>query len=257
MKLKYSVALAAMVLFAGVNGAKAEEAGSLWNGMYISAGGGASFLQADEARNSQIDDNNNLANYWSMNDGSNDAGAFGAFGTVGGGFNMSGGSALVGRDASYDMGKAKYEREDNLACYADEANCNSDYESSLSIGNRWSVGGRLGILASDNVLLFASAGYTQAKVNASATFEGFDDNSNNNVVLSDSSSEWADGYYVGGGIEAALSENVSVRAEYRYADYGSISLADSYGNGSSNNYLEHDFSDITEQSVRMTLAVHF
>lgn len=262
MKLKYSAALAAMILFAGVNGAKADEASSAWNGLYISAGGGASYLQADEYRNSQIDDGYwNMANYWSMNEGSSDAGAFGAFGTVGAGINMSGGNAVFGLDASYDMGKAKYDREDNLACNANANNCNSNYWSELSIGNRWSVGGRIGVLANDNVLLFASAGYTQAKIEASATFEGFDDNTDYTTTLTDSSSEWTDGYYVGGGIEAALSENVSVRAEYRYSDFGNITLEDGQTGNNGPNYVDndlyHEFNNVTDQSVRMTLAVHF
>jgi opacity protein-like surface antigen len=35
-------------------------------------------------------------------------------------------------------------------------------------------------------------------------------------------SEWLDGFYIGGGVETLLTETISLKFEYRFADYGSI-----------------------------------
>jgi outer membrane immunogenic protein len=74
-----------------------------------------------------------------------------------------------------------------------------------------SVRVRLG-LALDRALLYVTGG---------AAFAGFD-----NTYLTglgfDSVSKTRTGWTVGGGIEYALNANWSIRAEYRYADYGSF-----------------------------------
>ena len=72
------------------------------------------------------------------------------------------------------------------------------------------VTARAGYLVGDNTLLYARGGYTNAKVRTSVSdAAGFR-----------SASENRDGWLVGGGLEHALSENVSARAEYRYSDFG-------------------------------------
>lgn len=266
---KYSAAIGAMLLFAGVADAQAEEAGSaVWNGLTLGIGGGASYLNAEESRDSYIDDYYvNLANFYTQEDGTNDAGAFGAFGTIEAGYNMQAGGAVVGLSANYDMGKSDQDRHDNLACFANAANCIANYDSELKIGNRWAVGGRVGVLATESVLLFASGGYTQAKVNASATLEGDHHPEASDYwagadILSDSYSGWKSGYYVGGGVEAALSSTMSLKVEYRYTDLGSISLSDDIstdpdGESGMNAELSNDFKNITDQQIRATIAVHF
>ena len=80
-----------------------------------------------------------------------------------------------------------------------------------------SIRGRLGV-AFDRVLIYATGG---------VAFGGF----NTNVALSDpndgifvngSRSNTRVGWTVGGGIQYAVTNNWSVRAEYRYTDFGSI-----------------------------------
>jgi outer membrane immunogenic protein len=69
---------------------------------------------------------------------------------------------------------------------------------------------RAGYLAGENTLVYARGGYANARVNtAIQDVNGFR-----------SASENRDGWLVGGGVEQALSDNVSARVEYRYSDLG-------------------------------------
>ena len=75
-----------------------------------------------------------------------------------------------------------------------------------------SVRGRLGV-AVDRVLFYATGGvaFGDLKNTYINTFNG----------STDSLSHTRIGYTVGGGVEYAVTNNVSVRVEYRYTDYGS------------------------------------
>lgn len=67
---------------------------------------------------------------------------------------------------------------------------------------------RAGYLVNDDTLLYARGGYTNARVRTA-----IEDSAG---IHSASSNR--DGWLVGGGVEHALSDNVSARAEYRYSD---------------------------------------
>jgi outer membrane immunogenic protein len=70
------------------------------------------------------------------------------------------------------------------------------------------LSGRAGYLVTDNTLLYARGGYTNARIKTS-----IDD-----AAGFSSATENRDGWLVGGGVEHALSDNVSARLEYRYSD---------------------------------------
>jgi outer membrane immunogenic protein len=70
------------------------------------------------------------------------------------------------------------------------------------------VGGRAGFVVGGNNLLYAKAGYTNARFSVSGTDTG--------VTLARGN---LDGYRVGAGIEHQLSNNMFVKAEYRYSNY--------------------------------------
>jgi opacity protein-like surface antigen len=82
-----------------------------------------------------------------------------------------------------------------------EVNGNRPFDHNYS----WSVGARLGRLVNPATLLYGTAGYTQAELEASGT-------------LSDSNT--FDGYFVGAGIETFLRENWAIKLEYRFSDFG-------------------------------------
>ena len=87
-----------------------------------------------------------------------------------------------------------------------------------------SIRGRLGI-AVDRVLFYATGG---------AAFGGFDQHYVNTITgATDSFSHGRFGVTVGAGAEYALTNNWSIRAEYRYTDFGNFTdnLANSTGSG--------------------------
>jgi outer membrane immunogenic protein len=77
-----------------------------------------------------------------------------------------------------------------------------------------SIRGRLGV-AWDRVLLYATGGAAFAGVDATYT----------SPFRSVSKSSTRVGWTVGGGIEYAVTNNWSIRAEYRYSDFGSFSTS--------------------------------
>ena len=118
----------------------------------------------------------------------------------------------------------------------------SNYRANYALGGltdntrrqiQGSVRGRLGF-AVDRALFYATGG------------AAFGDIKNNytNVLngLSDSLSHTRVGYTVGAGIEYAVTNNVSLRAEYRYTDFGSFSdnLAGSTAGGVNVRHHEKD-----------------
>jgi len=72
------------------------------------------------------------------------------------------------------------------------------------------IGGRVGAVVGGNNLLYAKAGYTNARYSVSGTATGVDLAHGN-----------LDGVRVGAGIEHQLSNNMFVKAEYRYSNYQS------------------------------------
>ncbi len=118
----------------------------------------------------------------------------------------------------------------------------SNYKSTYLLGGisdstrqniQGSVRGRLGV-AVDRALFYATGGVA------------FGDLGNNYVNtlngLTDSYSHTRVGYTVGGGIEYAITNNFSLRAEYRYTDFGKFSdvLATSTGGGVAVRHHETD-----------------
>jgi outer membrane immunogenic protein len=67
---------------------------------------------------------------------------------------------------------------------------------------------RAGYLVTDNTLLYARGGYTNARVRTSIE----------DAAGVRSASTNRDGWLVGGGVEHAINDNISARAEYRYSD---------------------------------------
>lgn len=73
------------------------------------------------------------------------------------------------------------------------------------------VGGRLGAVVGDNVLLYGKLGYTNARI--AAVYD------NGTTVVSDAGN--GDGIRAGAGVDVAFGRNMFVRAEYRYSNYES------------------------------------
>jgi outer membrane immunogenic protein len=82
--------------------------------------------------------------------------------------------------------------------------------TTFSFDNQWSVGARLGLVRSCCTLWYGMVGYTQAEFEIS----------DQGVI----NAETMKGYFVGLGVEQALSKNVSLKLEYRYSDYDDFTV---------------------------------
>ena len=119
-----------------------------------------------------------------------------AFSTIGGAF---GGAGVVGIEGDVDGSSARA----NYALGGINVNARNDIQGSIR--------GRVGI-AVDRVLFYATGG---------AAFGDLRNGYTNTITgVQGSQSKTRVGYTVGGGIEYGITNNVSVRAEYRYTDFG-------------------------------------
>ena len=86
-----------------------------------------------------------------------------------------------------------------------------------------SIRGRVGV-AFDRVLIFATGGVAFGGFNTDVSLSTFDA-TGAPFFASASRSNTRVGWTVGGGIEYAITNNWSVRAEYRFTDFGTINEA--------------------------------
>ena len=119
----------------------------------------------------------------------------------------------------------------------------------------WSVGGRVGWLASPATLVYVPIGYTQAQ------YSWTDKYVLNNLKPTPRSG-WTDGVYVGAGLETRVGGNWTLRGEYRYSWLDPVCVSKSAALptcrgadvASSGLVREEQF---VEQSMRVALAYRF
>src|SRR5690606_12966639 len=96
----------------------------------------------------------------------------------------------------------QFSKNDELSANTDAARFTLDPKRSIDLT------ARAGYLASDNTLLYARGGYTNARGASSVQA----------VSGITRVNEKREGWLVGGGVEHALTDTLSARAEYRYSD---------------------------------------
>ena len=138
----------------------------------------------------------------SDNDQSIDGVAYG----IGAGYDFDAGGVVLGVEAEYagSTGATDFET--------------GDFED-IGIGNVEAgrdlyVGARAGVKASDDLLVYAKGGYTNATYN----FRSRDGETEFETDLD------ADGYRLGAGAEYALSGNTFAKIEYRYSNYSDAEI---------------------------------
>lgn len=121
---------------------------------------------------------------------------------VGVGFDIAaGGSLVIGAEAEYTDSTAKVENAGTAALFN---------LGRVETGRDIYVGGRIGVIAGSNMLIYAKGGYTNARFNLVGT---------DGTVSLDQRLD-TDGWRIGAGLEHAMSENSYVKLEYRYSNYG-------------------------------------
>jgi len=218
-----------------------------WTGAYIGLGVGGAFTTHDRSVN-QINDYESgyseTFRLWGDHDGRSHA-----FGTVTLGYDHQFSARWVaGVFADYDFGGRKSHTSPGNFGLVDDASL------SQKDGHAWSIGGRLGVLASPSTLLFVSAGWTQVSAEADISFDG-----DQRIKLS----KERDGVFVGAGLETQLGRGLSLRGEYRFTrldgDHRSATLGEGYDCGYDcyyNTRMELD-RDLDVHSVRAVLVYKF
>lgn len=92
------------------------------------------------------------------------------------------------------------------------------------------IGGRVGVLASPTTLVYAKAGYTNARL----------DLTRNDTVTETGRSFILDGYRLGAGVEKQLGPKTYAKIEYRYSNYGDARLQFPNGNNTNNFSVDTD-----------------
>ncbi len=84
------------------------------------------------------------------------------------------------------------------------------------------IGGRLGYLTSPGTLVFVSGGYANAGLGDTSVSYNPSDAPGESVTLD---GQRFSGGFIGGGIESRITDALSLKAEYRYVDFGSEDMS--------------------------------
>jgi outer membrane immunogenic protein len=121
-------------------------------------------------------------------------------------------NVLLGIEGDYDVRNADDRDFQDFMGVPD-----TDYTAETDLKAAASIRGRLGYLFNGNrTVAYVTGGYATARIERTFTEVG---------VLSQSSTDWQDGWTAGIGIEHNFMKQLAVRAEYRHADYGDETVA--------------------------------
>lgn len=196
-----TVAAASMLLTAGP--ASAYDVGTpSWTGIYVSAGLGVGSANSELSIGPGPLLPPNLFNF--NFDG---IGGEGALGTIGLGFDYQVSPRfVVGVFFDYDFANIETDLDIGLLGLI-TANGKFDIE------RQWSIGTRVGVLASPSTLWYALGGYTQVETSDLSVSVAVGGAPIGGISIGVPSFS---GWFVGGGVETMLAPNWSLKAEYRY-----------------------------------------
>lgn len=119
------------------------------------------------------------------------------------GYDVQAGGAVFGVEGEI-TGSTTDTRADSLFAAGDRL--------TVDMGRDLYVGGRIGGVIGDSTLIYAKAGYTNARVNVRYDLGSTSVREGENM----------DGFRVGAGLEKRLGGNLYVKGEYRYSNYGDL-----------------------------------
>jgi outer membrane immunogenic protein len=189
-----------------------------WTGFYLSAGLGGSYMFTDlDGGVGAYDDVAPFTEFAFVGAAGN-AGAANFFGTVGLGYDFQVAPKwLFGVLADYDFASSQDASVSGGGALLNGLGAAAVTVSS-EMGDTWSVGARLGYLINQRTLVYAMGGYSEAEFSLVGSVEGSLGTDFGPYSVS-SGKSWRQGYFVGGGLETMLAENLSAKLEYRYAQY--------------------------------------
>ena len=120
---------------------------------------------------------------------------------VGAGYDFNAGGVVLGVEAEYTDSTADVE--------VDDGDVEAFGLGRVDTGRDLYVGARVGYVAGESTLIYAKGGYTNARYNIAASFDGDDYRTSIDT----------DGYRVGAGVEQRFGTNTYAKLEYRYSNY--------------------------------------
>ncbi len=180
-----------------------------WTGLYVDGGGGYGMWTADTMTFNPVTGTCVLCVAQRQ-------GGRGWFGTVGGGYDYQFAWAnwgfVIGALGNFDFASIKGTIQDQVPIFAGEEKMTS----------AWAAGGRLGWLATPSVLTYVNGGWSGAHFDGTDMVSTFTGAPTGFVTPSFSRTGW----FIGSGVEYMFAPGWFGRAEYRYADYGTVILPD-------------------------------
>ncbi len=178
-----------------------------WTGCYVAGGGGyGMWNQENTTYDATTAPRTQLT-------GTTTAGGRGYFGTVGAGCDyqmpLGNWNVVVGAFGDYDFASMKGNVDVPIfGAYGSE-----------KLESQWSVGGRVGVLITPNLLTYFSAGYTEAHYGSTTLLNNFAPGIGAPIGLYIGSQDYK-GYFIGAGDEYALSflPGLFWKTEYRFSD---------------------------------------
>lgn len=235
MKSLLTRSLAFVAIAAVPASAQAQQA-SNWTGFYVGANAGYAWGDSDVSTSTECPANgyycspgNGLGNLAAINadgSGSLDPNAFNGGGLIGG--NWQSGNLVFGLEADFgalDLSAATTasRRYPNAAIFT--------YTIRTAMETDWLFTGRARVgLAVNDVLVYATGGVAVTNLEVSNSFR---DNNGGGAREEASSTETKTGWTVGGGLEWALTRNWSLKGEYLYVDFGSVTASGTVENPAS------------------------
>jgi outer membrane immunogenic protein len=138
----------------------------------------------------------------------------------------------------------------------------SSFASNSSFNTDWlyTLRGRIGVPVSSNLMAYATGGLALTRIGVSNSFS---DNIIPNLAFdaagSANGSETKAGWVVGGGLEYALVNNWSIKAEYLFMDFGKVTATGTIFNPQPGGYVQgiSTSSDLTAQVARVGVNRRF
>lgn len=247
---------AIVVVFSADFGRAADSLG--WNGFYAGINAGAAVGTAEMALDpsgsfrgptaSDIAD----GNFWR---GTKDLASAGFTGGLHAGYQIERGKFLLGLEAEADYLGLR----DSSSVTAQVPASGNTYRLDQKVETDFfaSLRPRLGYMPdtfSGHLMLFTTAGVTLTHARIDQKFTQI-----NVAYYSEGLSEdrMLIGWTAGGGLEYALSKTWSVKAEYLYADLGSVERNNASGNAGFTSYTTDNQADLTAHIIRLGTAFHF
>jgi outer membrane immunogenic protein len=128
-------------------------------------------------------------------------------------------------------------------------NGNYTYDTSTKVKDAMSLGLKLGMPLGANDLLFVSGGVSRAKIEVKSREVGY----NSNYYFANKKDNKT-GAFIGLGLEHQVSDKLSIVADYRYTNFGSVKVQNV--NYNSVYYIDHK-AKVTTQNLSLNLKFKF